>query len=306
MDIAMVNGNDEILDILKSAEGYSNLTATLPRKPLLEAIKSDDSDTLRKRIATESRENLNTVSAFIGTPLSMACKHARSDVVLMLLHAGADPNIYDRFGRTPLFNAIVAGSLSCVQALASNGADINDDLPIRPWEHSVKRNRKEIALYLIENGAYIRHNSPSLQTALHIAVEKDNLTAVRRLVDAGASIHLKDKGEGYAAINLARKYNATKTLDYFSQLPVVSSSHEIENEEVDEVAHKVEKVEDAQNNSHESSIPLKGDTAAGTAGRATDQILRAKVHLPIQFSLLGFLLCIGFLMALYPYILFKK
>jgi len=48
-----------------------------------------------------------------------------SEVVEILVSGGADVNVKDEFGRTPLHRAVVAGNVEIVKLLVSKGADVN-------------------------------------------------------------------------------------------------------------------------------------------------------------------------------------
>jgi len=49
------------------------------------------------------------------TPLHLAARYSRSDAAKRLLDAGADPNVQDNLGRTPLHSAVAADALGVFQ-----------------------------------------------------------------------------------------------------------------------------------------------------------------------------------------------
>ncbi|GKT62214.1 ankyrin repeat-containing protein [Colletotrichum tofieldiae] len=194
MDIATNNRRILSLEILKTAKGYENVTGSRPTKSLTEAINTDPANVLQRRIKKTSVGELNFAKAFSGTPLCQACWRDRSDVAEMLLKAGADPNLTNAFNRAPLFLAIEAGSLSCLQVLISHKADINQTPYLPLWEYAMARRQKDMALILLEHGADISNGSGYLQLALHFAVRKKSIVATKRLLEAGASMQLKTGG----------------------------------------------------------------------------------------------------------------
>lgn len=220
VDIARLHEATDALKILEAAAGYKDLSATRDTKPLLDAVVFDNAEVLEERIQTASPEELNGPSAFDGPPVSRACSRGRAHVVRMLLKAGADPEVTNHFGRTPLFFAITGGNEDCVDALISAGVDINRPPclpePDLPWELALRDNEVAIAFTLIKRGAIIPRSSAQIQRALLMAAADDNLTVVSRLVEkAGASIYLKTRGS--SAIQIAEENKATRILSYFAE-----------------------------------------------------------------------------------------
>lgn len=220
VDIAKLNEATDALKILEAAAGYKDLSATRSTKPLLDAVVFDNAEVLEERIQSANPEELNGPSAFDGPPISRACSRGRAHVVRMLLKAGADPEVTNHFGRTPLFFAITGGNKDCVDALISAGVDINRPPclpePDLPWELALRDREAAIAFTLIKSGAIIPRSSAQIQKALLMAAADDNLTVVRRLVEkAGASIYLKTRGS--SAVQIAEEYKATRILSYFAE-----------------------------------------------------------------------------------------
>ena len=122
------------------------------------------------------------------------------DVSKFLLDSGADPNIGNNLGETPLHQSTDTGQLEIVSLLLDHGADVNQ---IQTDGSSALHNasRKgfiEIAELLLNNGA-----DPDLQeflvfyiqfgkTALHIAAENKNSAMFELLLDAGADLNMED------------------------------------------------------------------------------------------------------------------
>ncbi|KAK2004200.1 ankyrin [Colletotrichum falcatum] len=218
VDIATVMKQPDILELLKKADGYSNTVGVRIKKTLREAVVADPSEVLQVRIANVSLEEINTSSAFAGTPLHVACRYGRADVVEMLLHAGADTELTNSFGRTPIWIAVELGHLDCVRVLLDHGVDVQkspyNDITL--WEQAVADRHTDIALMLIEHGAQLDKSSAYLQKALRLAAYEDNIAVVRRVVEAGASIY--QKLSGYTAVDWAEAKEATVVLDYFATL----------------------------------------------------------------------------------------
>ncbi|KAK2037850.1 ankyrin [Colletotrichum somersetense] len=218
VDIATIKKRPDILELLKKAEGYSNTVGVHIKKTLREAVVADPPEILQVRIANVRLDELNTSSAFTGTPLHEACRCGRADVVEMLLRAGADIELTNSFGRTPICIVVEFGHLDCLRVLLDHGVDVQKSpfKDVTLWEHAWGYDHRDIALALIEHGARLDKSSGYLQNALHQAAYEDNIAVVRRVVEAGASIH--QKMSGYTAIDWAESQEATAVLEYFATL----------------------------------------------------------------------------------------
>ena len=106
-------------------------------------------------------------------PLHFAARLGQTSAAKLLLDAGADPNIANSVGMTPLLVASHFGTASIVKLLIEHGADVD-------------------ALGTEQGIA-----------ALHVAAENGDAQIVRLLLDAGATIPIKN-AFGYTPVQLAQ------------------------------------------------------------------------------------------------------
>ena len=158
------------------------------------------------------------------TPLALACENANPNIVAKLLAAGADPNIAQKNGVTPLMACADAGTVEGVRALIAKGADVNareaeDDQTALMW--AAAEGHAAIVKLLIDNGADVAVRSRVVEkpepyivdmpldqsiwgsnypdttrwekvgggyTALHFAAQAGDIESAQLLLEAGADI----------------------------------------------------------------------------------------------------------------------
>ncbi len=110
-------------------------------------------------------------------------------VLKFLLSKGAQVNSINSLGESALAIA-VRGQFQSVQLLLENGAGINlvDKRGYTPLQHAVLREQIDIATTLIQHGAYLHTNSPTVESPLQICCTISNPTLVKCLLDAGCDL----------------------------------------------------------------------------------------------------------------------
>lgn len=106
------------------------------------------------------------------TPLHLAPEALLHGVTALLLVKGADPNVQDDLGRTPLMNAARAGDLKSVQQLLKHNAEPNFATHKAKWTAlmwAARRGQAEIVLALLRAGADPGHVDAKGYNALAIA-----------------------------------------------------------------------------------------------------------------------------------------
>jgi len=131
------------------------------------------------------------------TPLLLACYKDGTDTTLemvrALLDAGADPNITDSRGKTPLHGACWYGRVQIVKALLDSNANVNAKSNSKnsnntPIHVASTRGHSKIMRMLLEKGADPTGKNLMGEGPLHCACWNGHIAAVRTLLDHDADL----------------------------------------------------------------------------------------------------------------------
>jgi uncharacterized protein len=124
-------------------------------------VRVDDLDTARLLI--QAGANAKLADRYGVTPLYLACSNGNAAMIQLLLDAGADPNSADPTGETSLMTAAKVGDVDSVKVLVDRGAKVDAADPAFQ------------------------------QTALMVAVRENHPDVVRLLVQRGANVNAKTR-----------------------------------------------------------------------------------------------------------------
>lgn len=113
-----------------------------------------------------------------------------------------------------LHQAAVDGDMNNVQALISNGANINEKnmMSWTPLHAAVRNQQKTVAAFLVDKGADVNAKNNSGQTPLHFAIETGQKDMAELLIAKGADINAIS-GRGENALSLAQKRGDKEIVD---------------------------------------------------------------------------------------------
>lgn len=136
--------------------------------------------------------NVEVTNRYGITPLSLACTNGNASIVELLLKAGADANAALPGGETPLMTAARTGRLAPVKALLARGAVVDSKEERRGqtalmW--AAAEGHSEVVQALIDAGADFRTRLPSGFTPLLFAVREGRIGVADVLLKAGADVN---------------------------------------------------------------------------------------------------------------------
>jgi ankyrin repeat protein len=167
-----------------------------PITELHQAAFSGDTEKVRQ-LAGRNRSTVHARNCFGRTPLHDAVGSLSYDTVTTLLSYGADPNVVDDEGMTPLFKAVQLNNPAIVELLLRNKA-----LPcasvqtITPLHHAAYTGNLDIIKLLLEYKAFrnaqnVWQRTP-LHDALHITDIQKCIKVCTALIDENTDLRVKD------------------------------------------------------------------------------------------------------------------
>lgn len=165
--------------------------------PFHTAAAMNNTVAVRKYIRAKTDIDCLGEHGYIGmnrrTPLHWAVVNGATEVVELLLEAGADPNFQDARGRTPLHWAARLNRLVIVNCLLEKNAEANlldldhmTPLMCAAFASNASRN---LITALVSVGADINYQLPTTgDTALHIAVREENEESALAILASGGNI----------------------------------------------------------------------------------------------------------------------
>jgi ankyrin repeat protein len=228
------------------------------------------------------------------TPLASAVRARQPKSMRLLLRAGADPNLANNLGETPLYRYIVSACQHpspadklIIRLLLEHGADPNQRSldGNTPLYWAVSRNRLEIARNLLEHGADPNQTlRGGFTTPLALAVEYQQLEMVRLLLQHDTDPNAKYGSQGDTPLHAAV---ATKNANIVRLLLDFGANTESGGRDYEKPLHiacrrnivpvvkmLIDAGADVEATDHQGNAPLQHAVAGGNY-EATELLLRA-------------------------------
>eukprot|EP01134_Creolimax_fragrantissima_P006789 CFRG6789T1 len=243
LEEAMNNGHHEIAQFFREHGGtmpheignrlchYAIVNDLVAMRRLIDAGANIDSRSSRSR----------------HTALHIASAEGHIDVVSLLLENGAQVNIVDRWGKTPLSNAIENGHKEISIMLMENGAvSIKRDTDAMELCKAAAEGKLHKVKAMIEwRGLNPDVKDYDWRTPLHVAAGEGRLEIVQYLVSKGANVELKDKW-GFNAYQSALQLGHPEIADFLNHNAMFTLKTELSVDDCDTNGFEKQLDEDSQ------------------------------------------------------------
>jgi len=171
-------------------------------------------------ICTTPRELVNELDQQGRNALAWACAKGDLRKVEKLLKMGADPNIGDSEGRTPLHhlaNKVGSANEPCLDELLNHGADVDvrnrrGGTPLHDFTFSSTCTASSIEKFYLK-GANLNAQDGDGWTPVHWAVRHGNIEIIDKLVQHGADLELQSN-MGMTSLTYALIRHQFRTFKY--------------------------------------------------------------------------------------------
>lgn len=168
---------------LMSAVGLGTATSALDGMELMNAVMQEHVSEVRQILARSTGQ----VNARIGnaSPLLLACANDKTEILRLLLEAGADVTATYDLGVTPLLFCVMRDKPDAVRLLLKHGAPVNarDARGVTPLHHAVQEGKLACVSAMLEHGCDVNFQDANGSSAVHAAFGSGNSSVAALLLN---------------------------------------------------------------------------------------------------------------------------
>ena len=189
-------------------------------------------------------EENDIVPEEIYSLLVKALENSNTEKLKLLLEAGADVNVKNTYGYTPLMKAAFYGKLEVVKLLLESGADIEakDKFGWTSLMVAAFYGKLEVVKLLLEAGADIEAKDEDGWTPLMKATNfSKNTEVVKELLDAGADVNAMND-DGYTSLMWAARNGNTKVAELLKRYGAIDLKEQQNLHEMTHLMHQIDQI----------------------------------------------------------------
>jgi ankyrin repeat protein len=222
LQFAIMNGNNEIAELLIDQGADINKPGKEGRTPIVEAVNNSNQEMVDMLIDKGADVN-KTVGMYHTTPLHLAASNGDKDITSSLIDAGGNLEVENTSGQTPLYKAAENNHVGIIDEMALGGVDVNykssrtNDSGLSALHIAAQNGNYESAELLANNGAKLDDTDRSQQTPLHKAAKNNRSDIIEMLGHKGVNLDATD-GAGKTPKQLAGENNKLEAANNLNEL----------------------------------------------------------------------------------------
>ncbi len=186
LTVAAQSGDREFLKQLIEADRYQGEGDRDQPTVLMSAVMAKQMPVIRALLEAGAPVNETYTQFFVFDALSLAVSDRSTEIVQILLDAGADPNLHNQSpGLTPIRKACENGDIDIVRSLLQAGAGVKFGTGFRLLTDTAEKSTSEILQLLIDAGCNV--NTRDQDTPLTAACRLARVEMVEALLRNGAN-----------------------------------------------------------------------------------------------------------------------
>lgn len=218
-----------IHDVLQDEPWSINMLGPTAIAPIHMAVRLDDVAALDELISSGADVNLRDYHG--ETPLMSAAISDSPKCIQRLLQAKCNLHLWDEQGWTALHCAVVYSSADAVMMLLVAGASMSvadqaGELPVHKLAKSHKETQDKLGHLQKAAGFDLDARDEGGWTAMACTVRENNLSTLHCLVGAGASLHVVDN-RSRNILHIAAAYSNVEIMDYLTSLALSGINTEL-------------------------------------------------------------------------------
>lgn len=198
--------------LLASGPGLSSTFAEDPRIALLEAVRLDDADTVKRLLGQSVSPNLREKTH--GPAIVMAARLESFKALAVLARApDIDLEARDASGQTALMMVAIKGHEPSVELLLDRGAKIDNKPDWTALHYAASSGQDAVVRLLVRRGANMDARSANGTTPIMMAARNKNFGTMELLADLGADLTARNDGGRGVLEYLAAHQEADRIAD---------------------------------------------------------------------------------------------
>lgn len=202
LHLAAANGHNEVVEVLLFWGADPNIRSKQGVAPLHLAVLGKHEECLVKQLLGKGADPNAMIPGVNVTPLHLAAKLGRPDLVMLLVFWRADPNAQADTGKTALHFCAEDGHAAAAEVLLNipgfHGVNVKSSSGFTPLHLAAQRGHTSVVELLLARGADISITSPTGSKAVNMAYSGGHQAAFELL----EAFMPGDQGSGPAAVKL--------------------------------------------------------------------------------------------------------